>query len=182
MNINNKNIPLIVAILVPVAMILFVAASVYLPSFFTDPPTYDFIYTMDGDYRPYPGYGVYYSVENGALVRREMPYPEEFKKDPLLAEQYPDPILYIHDVVKNESRQISFEEARALRLNSHRNSPDGFEVIQGNHGSDFPFFFNDNGQNTVYLKKGGYSKKVNSAVPATPYYWRQITFLGWVEG
>ena len=49
----KKNISLIVAIAIPIAMILFVAASIYLPSIFVKPHD-NFVYTFGDAYaRPY---------------------------------------------------------------------------------------------------------------------------------
>ena len=60
---NKKNIPLIVALAIPILMIVLTAGSIYLPSLFVK-PTSDFIYLIGGNYC----YGKQYFVQGGRLA------------------------------------------------------------------------------------------------------------------
>ncbi len=111
-----KKIPLILGLSIPILMILFVAGSIYLPGLFVQ-PKFNFSYTTGDDYY----YIVrHYLVQNGRLIKNEVEYPEYYKGNRT------EPGLYIHDVAKNESKEISFSEAQKLTLNSNSKSPDGF--------------------------------------------------------
>ena len=128
---KKENIPLMVGISIPILMIIFVAISIYVPSLFVQPKT-DFLYSVGGDYYSKD----IYSVQNGKIIVQGISYPEKYK------EPMRNPKLFIYDMVKNESREISLEEAKNLNLNSNNKSPDGFEVVYGRQHYDiFPLFF-----------------------------------------
>ncbi len=168
MEMIKKNTTLIVGIAIPILMILFVAASIYLPGFFIQ-PKYDFLYASGDDYY----YSQYqYSVQNGKLTRHEVEKSDRYPQREVK--------LYIHDVTKNESREISFAEAQNLTLDSNIKSPDGFEIVYGSRaGGFFPFFFwPDVNYNTCYLKGHNLSKKLNLRLNGS--YYRGFRFLGWL--
>lgn len=168
---KKENIPLMVGISIPILMIIFVAISIYLPSLFVQPKT-DFLYSTGGDYYSQD----IYSVQNGKLIVQEISYPKEYYRPKR------NPRLFIHDVVKNESREISLEEAKKLNLNSNNKSPDGFEVVYGrNHHDIFPlFFYGDTDYNTRYIQKGGRSKRLNLQTDGERYYSYYFKFIGWI--
>lgn len=173
MEFIKKNITLIVGISIPILMILFVAASIYLPGFFIQ-PKYNFIYTSGDDYCYHNQYQ--YSVQNGKLIRNEITCPESQTYLPQR-----DTRLHVYNVAKNKSREISFEEAQNLNLDSNNLSPDGFEVTYGNHGGGFfPFFFySDTDYNNLYLKGHNVSKKLNLQLSGS--YRNNFRFIGWVK-
>ncbi|MDE2439283.1 MAG: hypothetical protein KGN01_07890 [Patescibacteria group bacterium] len=173
MEFIKKNITLIVGISIPVLMILFVAASIYLPGLFVQ-PKYNFLYVSGDDYYYYNQYQ--YSVQNGKLVRNEITRPE--------GQTYPpqrDVKLYVYDVAKNESKEISFAEAQNLNLDSSNVSPDGFEVTYGSRGDGFfPFFFySGTDYNNRYLKGHNVSKKLNLQLSGS--YYNNFRFIGWIK-
>lgn len=161
----RKNLSLILGISIPIVMILLVAASIYIPALFIK-PTYDFLYSAGEGY-----YNIgYYVVQNGLLTKQ----PQSAYGTGATSIV---PKFYIHDVQKNESREISFEETQSLKLDSSPKSPDGFEVSYGGSGDAFPFFFSS-GSYTHYLKGHNARKKLNLQLSETGYY--QFRFLGWV--
>jgi len=171
----KKNIPLIVGISIPILMILFVAASIYLPLLFMHTkPEFNFLY-VTGDYL----LGSQYSVENGKLVKHE--FKDDEGRWPSIMRRRGDAKLFVHDVTKNESRQISFEEAQSLDLNSNIKSPDGFEIVHGSRGGGpWPFFgFSETDYNTVYIKGHNISRKLN--VQQTERHFGDFHFLGWIN-
>lgn len=166
----RRNITLIVGISIPILMILFVAGSIYLPGVFAK-PKFNFLY-ITGDYYS----GSQYSVINGRLVENEIEYPPR-KYGPPRAEVK----LFVHDVAKNESKIISFEEAQMLNLDSSIKSPDGFEVISGGRGSGIFFFFGvDRDYDSIYLKGHNMSKKLNVQMSGS-YGYGNFRFLGWIR-
>ncbi|TSA46015.1 hypothetical protein D4R52_01285, partial [bacterium] len=167
----KKNISLILGLSIPVLMIIFVAGSIYLPALFVHPKT-DFLYVnYDNNY-----YYTQYSIVAGKLVKN----PDENLTHK--SAQKSEAKLYLHDVQKNTSREVSFEEAKNLKLNSNIVSPDGFEVSYGGGGGGgmFPFFF-DSGPdyNSRFLTGHGYSKKLN--IQKSGSYYLDFRFLGWIE-
>jgi hypothetical protein len=171
----RKNLSLIIGLAIPVLMILFVAGSIYLPQFFVH-PKHNFLYALGSGYN-----GQYeFTVENGKLTKHTITYPDTYPKPQPAIE----PTLYVHDVVKNESREISFAETRKLHLSGLAESPDGFRVTRGRGGGGFgfPFFYDgDNDYNAVYLVGHGLSKKMNITRPGdTNYYYYDFRFIGWI--
>ena len=167
MDVKN-NIPLILGLSIPVLMILFVAASIYLPGLFIQ-PKFNFLYATGED----SYYNDYYSVENGRLIKHEIGYPK-YSTSPT------EPRLYIHDVAKNESKEVSFNEAQKFALNPSSQSPDGFEIECGSRTYGMFLIFIDSGGDcsTRFIKGHNTSKKLNIQLPGNYYY--RFQFLGWV--
>ena len=177
---TKRNISLIIGLAIPLVMIVLVAASIYLPGLFAPSPRFNFLYVLGDDYYQ----GQQYVVEKGKLIKREVKYPEHYTPyypyTPGVAR------LFVHDVVRNESREISFEDAQQLSLNANIKSPDGFEVVYGSSGDGiFPlFFFHDTDYSTVYIKGHNASRKLNLQAGTTGgyyYYYNRFRFLGWIR-
>jgi hypothetical protein len=169
----KKNIPLIVGLSIPIVMILAVAASIYLPGFFAQ-PTYDFLYQSYDSYQYDCRWE--FRVTAGKVVRTERTrqFPEQVFNEC-------DATFYRYDAEKDESAEITFEDAQKLTLQESPVSPEGYEVAYGNgRGGMFPFF--DSGySNDVYLKKGVVSKKINvQGSSGNHYYYGGFQFLGWI--
>ncbi len=170
----KRNITLIVGLCIPLAMILFVAGSIYIPSLFAN-PQYDFLYAAGGDY--------YYAdreyvVENERLVKRDIPSLKPVGYElPRIA-----PKLYVHETAGNTNKEITFADAQALSLNSDTKSPDGFEVVSGNNrgGGIFPelFFGGGRGGDVRYLEGHGATQKLD--LKENGSYWN-FRFLGWIK-
>lgn len=175
MEIIKKNITLILGISIPILMILFVAGSIYLPGLFIQ-PRFNFLYVSGDDYYYYNN-EQQYSVQNDRLIKNEIKQPENGNYNPPRGEVK----LFIYDVVKNESKQVSFDEAQKLNLDSNNISPDGFEVVYGSRGDGiFPFFFySGTDYNARYLKGHNVSKKLNIQLSGSYYY--NFRFLGWIK-
>ncbi|MFA5714125.1 MAG: hypothetical protein WC998_00075 [Candidatus Paceibacterota bacterium] len=175
MEIIKKNITLVLGMSIPILMILFVAGSIYLPGLFVKPPSINFLYSSvdSGDY--YCGDIQQYSVQNGQLIKNEIKHPE---KGIYMCDE---PKLFIQDVVKNESKQISFDEAKKLNLDNSVMSSDGFEVVYGSRGEGFfPFFFySSTNYDTRYLKGHNISKKLN--IQLNGVYSYSFHFIGWIK-
>ena len=174
---KNKDISLIVGLSIPVAMILFVAASIYLPQLWAPQPQTNFLYSLSTNYYP----AKEYFVQNNKIAQPDMTQPEHIKNTSLPLGEVR---LFLHDVVKNESREISFEKAQNLRLDERSVSPDGFETVPGSN-SDFFFLFSfsNDDYSSMYLKGHSISKKLNlyKLSPRDNYGYGNIyRFIGWV--
>lgn len=135
-------------------MILFIACSIYLPGIFIK-PKFNFLYAKGNYYYC----SSQYSVQNGKLVKNEFEQPSNEIK------------FFIYDVVKDESREISFEEAQKLNLDSNIESPDGFKVVSGTS------------YNSQYLKGRNVTKKLNIQFSKEDNYhnYDDFCFLGWIK-
>jgi len=158
---------------IPIVMILLVAASIYVPGLFIH-PKYSFLYVTGSDYYD----GLQYAIQNGKLIKSvEKPAPNQ---KPRVDQSQ----LSIMDVPLNESKTISLDDAQKLKLDPSAQSPDGFEVLQGNQSRGvFPFFdFAETDYNTIYLRGHNASKKLNARVTSTGNYGNYYTFrfLGWI--
>jgi len=91
---------------------------------------------------------------------------------------YADGRLYYHDIVKNESREISFEDAQKLRLSGNVRSSDGYEIVPGSGSSPMPFGGGYQDFSQRYITGHNTSKKLNLALPAEQTY--NFKFIGWV--
>lgn len=166
----KKNLPLIFAISVPVILVIGVALTVYLPTLFVK-PEYNFLYASGSNYI----YRDLYVVENGTLVKKPIIVPGTVRTTQ-------EPKLYMHDVSKNVSVEISFEEAQRLSLDTNTQSPDDFEIAYGSGGGGFfPFlFWSEGNYGERYLKGRGISKKLNLQTSYGSYS-SDFRFLGWIK-
>lgn len=161
---NRKNVPLIVAVAIPILMIIFVAASIYLPGLFMN-PKYNFLY-LSGD-----NYSTRYYIKDDKLLKQEQD---------VLYLSIRETKIYFYHTELSKSEEISFEEAQKFKLNSNNLSPDGYSVVPGSSsGGIFPlFFYSGDDYNSVYLKGNNASKKLN--INTVGNYYSGFTFLGWV--
>lgn len=169
---SKNNISLIIGISIPIFMILLIAVSIYLPSFFAPAPQFDFLYSVGDNYSPSRHYG----VENGVLVKYEVKHPQHYTPQAVR--------FFIHDVSGNTDQEVSFEEAQKLRLNANIKSPDGYKVVYGSREYGFfPIFFSGgHDYNTMYLKGHNTSRKLEFEQSGDGlYYYHGRHFLGWIR-
>jgi hypothetical protein len=173
---RGKDVALIVGLLIPVAMIVFIASAIYLPRVFTrvDPPQYDFLYMVG-----YPPGSERVFVRDGRLVREDVDAPAHAPANPRYELQY-----FIHRVAQNTSERISFEDATQLKLDNTSKSPDGFEIVHGRRSDFFFPFTSSTDYRRRYLKKDGYSSELDLAIGSGAqggYFSHSFTFLGWID-
>ena len=174
---TKKNLPLLVALAIPVLMIVGVALAVYLPGL-GKKPAYDFLY-VSGNGVTYPGYAEYYfSVENGKLVKRALPpqngLPLYYKN------QANDEKLFLYDVKSDTGKEVSLEEAQKYVLDSSNQSPDGYEVSRGTYSGGFLFFDGRSDYEHWYLRGHNRSRQLNLKLVGGNNY-DNFRFLGWVK-
>jgi len=168
----RKNLPLILAIALPILLIIVVALSVTLPSLFIK-PQFNFLYASSNNYASYR----VFSVVDGKLTRVEIKQPiKDAYYEPQVVPQ-----LYLHDVATNSSRQVTFAQAQEFVLDSSPKSPDGFEVVNGSRGEGVMpmMFWSGSDYGVKYIKGNNGSKKLNLQISSDNYY--SFEFLGWVK-
>ncbi len=168
------------ALAIPVVMMVIVFLVIYIPSLNVH-PTSDFIYSSyDGRYT-YPS-TVSYDVQNGKLVKVTLPMPPAdptVPVKPLPANaQLLAPKLYLHTTNTNTNRELSFEEASKLIVDSSNVSTDGFKVVQSSNGGFFPFFYDNGGRDNKYFLQKENGGSVSVTLEDNNSY--SFQFLGWV--
>lgn len=168
---SKKNLPLLLAISIPVLMVVLVAVSIYVPGMFVHPHI-NFLYSTGDDVYGQPQY----FVQGNTLVKADISSStsRDIATGPIK--------LYVHDVSANSNHEVTYEEASMFNLDPDTTSSDGFEIVHGSSGSNFPFLFfetNDD-YNTWYLKGHTISKKLNLQISGESYY-NNFRFLGWIQ-
>jgi hypothetical protein len=172
---RGKDVALIVGLLIPVAMIVFIAAAVYLPRAFSrvEPPQVDFVYMIG-----YPPGTERVFVRDGHLVREDVDAPAHAPANPDYELQF-----FIHRVAINTSERISFDRASELLVDNTPRSPDGFEVVYGRRsGFLFPFTSSTDYRKR-FLKKDGYALELDLATGGNAgggYFSHSFKLLGWI--
>lgn len=187
----KKNFAILLAFILPVVLIIVVALSVYLPSLFLS-TGYNFIYasctngTNSYSYNcnNYNYLQKHYSVVNDKLVINmvDPTLDLNYNKIPDVNENYTVRI-FLHDTKKNESKEITPEEAQKLTLNGLLTSPDGVTVSNNYSYSGEDFFPFGGGSSSFgyYLTKGKSKSKINLINNNDRYYYQDnFQFLGWV--
>lgn len=185
----RKNFAILLAFLLPIALIAIVALSTYLPSLFLS-TDYNFVYTACTDgtnyyYRCNDYLQKRYLVVDNKLVVNSVDLTQDSDKNgvPDIDEKYTDRI-FLHDTEKNESREITLAEAQTLTLNNLLTSPDGVTVSShyNRRSGDFFFLFDGGSYSYGYfLTKGRTRSKINLINSSDQYYYQNnFQFIGWV--
>lgn len=184
----KKNFAIILAFLLPILLIVIIALSTYLPSLFLS-TDYNFIYSSCTDGSNYYSYNCddyllkRYSVLNGKIIINPIDSNQDSDKDgvPDINEKYTARV-FLHDTKKNESREITIEEAQTLSLNSLLTSPDGVTVSSNyDRGTEIFFIFDNGSSYGYYLTKGKSRSKLNLINNDNRGYYRNnFQFIGWV--
>lgn len=184
----KNNLAVVLAFVLPVVLIIIVALSAYIPSFFLS-TDYNFIYTICTDNNNHYSYycNEYiqkrYSVANGKLIVNSV----EFSKNSIGDAPAPDfsryvDRIFLHNTQKNESQEITLEEAKALTLSSLLTSADGV-MVSGYYNDSGLFSIFGGGYSSFgyYLTKGKSKKKLNLINNSNQnYYPNNFQFIGWV--
>ena len=173
---KTKHLPIVIGTLLPVLVILVVSISIFLPTFVLK-PQYDFIYTL---YDSYPSYGKNYQnsyrVEDGKIALA----PVIFRED-IVANEV-SPALFLYDVERDSTRQITFEEAQEYNLDPGSTSPDGFIVVHDRgHNGIFELFGSRKDDRDYSIAKGDKKKKLKGLTTDVYYPSSKFRFIGWIQ-
>lgn len=172
-HMRNKNLPLIVGLVLPLLFIAVLSGVLFVPSVFVN-PQHNFIYAGERDYSYYRAQYSMYGVTNGQIVFTPA-VPEEGKPigNP--------PKLYLYDVKSNSSHEISLDDAKKIALDPGPSSPDGYTVSYL-YGHDGIFeLFGSNGDRRGYFISKGAGKKRLSGIGQDMYQRGDIQVIGWVK-
>jgi hypothetical protein len=160
-----------VLVLTPFLVLALVAGIIYAPYLWTAKPTIDFVYTQRG----YSCAEFEFYVQNNVINKRKTNISKENCLEPQ------NPPLYYHDVSQNRSREITFEEAKSLKLDNSSKSGEGFVLKQ--KSSYAGFLFSSSYNEGLYLIKDNVSFQQDLYPGYYGYYsydGYQSPFLGWV--
>jgi hypothetical protein len=175
MTINKKNIPLIIALAIPVLMIILVAAFIYLPGI-DQKPKENFLY-LSGSNNYYPYGQQQYQVTSDHLIQNPAPTstPSNYPVPDNAAAHF-----YIYDVTKNTATELTFTQAKTYTLDSSNTSADGYTIQQGNSGGGDGLFGGvPDDYNNWFIIGHNRSIKLNLKLTGTDY--DNFQFLGWVN-
>jgi hypothetical protein len=176
---NKDHLTLIMALAMPILFILILTGYLYLSPLIVKPQN-NFLYYFD-DNNSESTYS--YSIENNQLNATAPNYYYNQKNLPLDTTKTPDsiyPTLYIYNVTTDQSQPVTFDQTGRYKYIGGNISPEGFEVVHGSSGGGGLFFnYSSSNYEDFYLKKNGYSKKLNLNTNSSNYY--NFEFLGWVK-
>ena len=184
MTITKQNLPLYLAIALPIILILVIVLAIYLPNRLAH-PRYDFIYSQTMPGIPSSDY-TGYTVINSKLQITPIPayaLPSGLSENtPKGAGLAPQPAilslnvkLYYYNTNQNSSHEITFDQAQTYTLNSDPISPDNFQVQYGSYGGDVPFSAPD--YSRVFLVGHGAHRQLQTNEQNN---YDSFNFLGWV--
>lgn len=185
----KENLTILLAFILPLVLIVGVALSVYLPSVSLS-TNYNFVYSSCFGGTNYYSYqcDTYlqnrYSIVNSKIVLNQIdPKQDSDNNDILDINESYTARLFLHNTQKNESREITLEEAQTLMFDNLLTSPDGVTV--SNHynkrGGDFFIFEGGSSSFGYYLTRGKARTKLELINNSDQYYYQKnFQFIGWV--
>ena len=181
----KKNIMLLLAFLLPILLVIFVTLSAYIPSLFIS-THYNFVYAACAGNTDDYACGDYlqdrYAVVGEKLTLVALDPYQDSDQDGIsdMQENYTIRV-FLHDTKKNESTELPFADAAALRLSALVTSPDGITISSSYDGGGDFFFINVGSSYGHYLTKGNSRRKLHLITSDNRYNYReQVKFLGWV--
>jgi len=175
----------VLAFALPLALIVIIAISVYIPPLFIS-TDYNFVYASCGGVRYYDCDAYLqgrYTIVNNRLVLNEFNPLQDANRDGVPDAKDYSMRLFLHDTKKNESREIALAEVQTLSLSDLLTSPDGVTVAGKYSGRSRSFFlfFDSSDSYGYYLTKGKVWSKLNLITDGDYYYQRNFKFVGWVS-
>lgn len=172
---KKENLPIIIAIALPILFIIIASALIFVPSILVD-PQHNFIYTSDTTYSKYENI---YTVVDGKISIKQNPYIDEYSKVSI----YDVPKIYLYNVEDDTSKEISLEEAQKFDLDPGPSSPDGFYInYEYGHNGIFEIFGDSGNNRGWYITKGNAEKKIDAIHNERSYYYsNDFELIGWIK-
>ncbi|MCS7092676.1 MAG: hypothetical protein NZM26_05010 [Patescibacteria group bacterium] len=184
-----QNLAVVLAFALPILFVSIIAFAIYFPSIFLS-TKYDFVYATCINEASYDSYYCKdylkkrYSVINQKLVINTVDLAQDESKSLAHYDSKANYTtrLFLHDTTKNQSREITPDEAQKLSLSPLLTSPDGVSVSDAYEGGASFFLFYDKGYSySHYLVKGRHKKRLNLIGSVGRYAYREgFRFIGWV--
>lgn len=187
---NTKQLPVIIAIALPVLFIIIISLVLYVPAMSVR-PAHDFIYSYSSENGYYPYSGYYrntYKVSDGRIVTEPVYNVNKLESNGSVVARGDYPPIYRYDVNVGASREISLADARKLVLDAGPSSPDGYSVsYEYGRGDIFDLFGSNRNNSGYFISKGGARKRIEGLVGANGiinqniYGDQGIKVVGWVK-
>lgn len=167
----KNNLPLVMAIAIPVLLMIFMMAIIYIPQQQIK-PVYNFLYLAGGEY-----WNQYPAIKDNRLVIPSP--PASLVPDSYYSSRKSN--YYIYQPAKDESRKITEEEAKQLKLLDQPVSPDGYSVGRNTDNTSFgilPLILGvTDSSKGIYLKNKQFKKRISVEAGLYNYDFR---FIGWI--
>lgn len=155
---------------IPIGIFIIVIGLAYIPRLMAN-PKYDFVYADCR--RGGCGYSSDFGVDNGKFWQKIRDERAEFDRQ--LA-------FYYHDVAKDTSRSVSFDELASYTLDSASRSPDGYALKRASGASSGFLFWSNHSDGGWQLEKDILRRPVSIVDNSQYYYGDQgIKLIGWVK-
>ena len=183
----KRNLPIIVAILLPIIVVGGVLLTLYLPSRDIN-PEYNILYVVNNSANGYYSNECGYLISEGELMREDVPQassnniPREITTR--IKPDVDQPKLYVFDVKTEETKELSYNEALELDIiKAGSISPEGYSV-------SYTRDYNNSG---IFELFGGYSREYGwrftdgkvsifkKSVMPDPRYYYNAEVLGWIK-
>lgn len=179
---NKDNLTLLLALAIPIVFILILVGYLYITPLIFKPKT-NFIYYFNQSRNVNRSYA--YNIINGKLDAQAnySSYSSSSQTDQTEPQpNYIFPEIYLYDVQTNESKVITLNEAKLHNYIKGDFSPDGFEVIDGSDSSGGGLFYSGSSRyDEFFLKKNGYSKKINVSTDNNNNSYYNFELIGWIK-
>lgn len=186
----KKNLALSLAFVLPIVLILIIALITYVPSLYVS-TDYNFLYAScvnSGDYYSHESCNSYlqkyYTVVNNRLTVNSLDPTLDYNKDgvPDFNKNF-DVHIFLHNTQKNESREVTLEQAQGVMLSNLLTSPDGVTISNDYNQGGYIFPFGGGPSSYGhYLKKGRGKVRMNTINNnGQSYYQDSFQFIGWVS-
>lgn len=188
----RQNLPVIIAISLPILLVVFIALLTMLPNL-GPKPQYDFLFIKQPTRSHYEAsscvvYSHYYDIENGTLIKK--PYTVSVFDKKEVAEpcygysqirQEEVPELYIYRTLHGTVYPITFEQARLLKVRGETISPDGYTVTKRMINRGILELFGGGGDG-IFISKKNQHIKINVGDPeVSSYYGDEFNFIAWTD-
>jgi hypothetical protein len=189
----RQNLPVIIAIALPVLLVIIIAILATLPNF-GPRPQYDFIFTDSAsriNYHTNNGcevYSQYYAVEDTKLVKKDYVlnvFDERDIADPCKGYQQVSkkdvPNLYLYNIEAEIIQPITFEELNTIAIKGTQISPDGFSVGKRFMDRGILDLFGGNNSGVFVSKKNNHIRLNIDSYNGSFYYTNEFNVVGWVD-
>ena len=184
----KENAVLITGVTLPLVVVVFFLAAIYIPRLLVDPPQYDFLFTSSHyDYQNAPPIKLHISITEGQLRANLYKTNNQnailklflFEHESQSVRELPIEIPKIPDDIE-EGQEVLIKEVADMKISTNRRAPDGYEFA-GNRSRGIglfgELFFGGRGNPNYAITKNGASIRIPTV---DSYYYYGVNFLGWV--